>query len=728
MVYCPHCMHPSEGSFCPQCGGPLEWKPAPGQLSAGAMLNGGGLHRYVTGKALGQGGFGITYIAVDPDTRQRVAVKECFPAKCVRRAPDGVTVEAMPGMESIFGRVLESFLAEGRTLVRQTGLGSIVKVLDFFRANGTAYLVMEYLDGVPMHRRISQSGRIPAAAALAMFRPLIRDLAQLHASGIIHRDISPDNIMLMPDRTLRLIDFGSARDSAQAGGLSVVFKSGFAPVEQYRAEGQGAWTDIYSLCASIYYCITGSVPPSSVERLESDTLLPPSRLGVNIAPAQEQALMWGLAVQPKDRPRSVSLLASALYPAAQGGAQRQTYEPSTYQQQTYEQRQTYTQQPGGEAPGPREGEAGTPARPGKGKKRGLIFGLAGGAAVLVAAAALLLTGVLGGRRGTTPDGFNYVIRGGEATLTGAELLSGDVILPSEIDGSPVTAVAADAFAGQDGVTSITVPVRMEVEDGAFECDSLRALALHSGMSSERGWGFPPDTAVYSLGEETGAGALEGVEVAGGVVYALTDEDCAVVMDIPGGVSEVTLEDSVGGVSVVYLNERALDNASASVTVYLAADMIYPFELYGAANWDHKDSSSPNCLSFSWDLSCVCADIINSQRGTGEPKIAPVREYVLAAMSRAQDLSVEYGHTRPDGSEWSEAIFEQGLSPSYYTEWIDYSYYDDSDSLSEMIYDSIVDIVPASSDYGIYYTEVGIATYMDLSSGDIYFCRFGGANE
>ena len=85
MVYCPHCMHPSEGSFCPQCGGPLEWKPAPGQLSAGAMLNGGGLHRYVTGKALGQGGFGITYIAVDPDTRQRVAVKECFPAKCVRR-------------------------------------------------------------------------------------------------------------------------------------------------------------------------------------------------------------------------------------------------------------------------------------------------------------------------------------------------------------------------------------------------------------------------------------------------------------------------------------------------------------------------------------------------------------------------------------------------------------------------------------------------------------------
>ena len=145
---------------------------------------------------------------------------------------------------------LNSFLDEARLLAKQTELKSVVQVEDFFSTNGTAYLVMEYLDGVTLSDKMKAEGRLPAQRLLSMLRPLMEDIGKLHASGIIHRDISPDNIMWMPDNTLKLLDFGCARSMEDGKSMSVLLKHGFAPVEQYQTRGQGPWTDIYSLCAT----------------------------------------------------------------------------------------------------------------------------------------------------------------------------------------------------------------------------------------------------------------------------------------------------------------------------------------------------------------------------------------------------------------------------------------------------------------------------------------------
>ncbi|MFR5780345.1 MAG: serine/threonine protein kinase [Oscillospiraceae bacterium] len=314
MDFCPHCMYPASGPVCKRCGKSTSWTPGEQQLPAGTMLDGSGLHRYLTGAAIGQGGFGITYIAVEPDSGKRVAVKECFPVQCAVRAADGKRVEPKPGMSSQLQGALNSFLDEARLLAKQTELKSVVQVEDFFSTNGTAYLVMEYLDGVTLSDKMKAEGRLPAQQLLSMLRPLMEDIGKLHASGIIHRDISPDNIMWMPDNTLKLLDFGCARSMEDGKSMSVLLKHGFAPVEQYQTRGQGPWTDIYSLCATVYYCITGTLPTSAVERLEGDALVPPTALGAELTPREETALLWGLAVQPTRRPQNIELLIGQLCP------------------------------------------------------------------------------------------------------------------------------------------------------------------------------------------------------------------------------------------------------------------------------------------------------------------------------------------------------------------------------------------------------------------------------
>ena len=310
-AYCPHCMFPTDTPYCPNCGQSTSWQPGEGQLHAGTVLNGSGLHRYMTGAAIGQGGFGITYIAVDMDSGERVAVKECFPTQCAQRGVNGVAVEARSGFEQTLQGALESFLDEARLLARQGALASIVQVRDFFRANGTAYLVMEYLDGVTLKNMMCTGGVIPAQELLRRLRPLIGDLGRLHASGVIHRDISPDNLMWMPSGGIKLLDFGCARSMENGKSMSVQLKHGFAPVEQYQTRGQGPWTDIYALCATIYYCTTGRLPTPAVERLEGGELTAPTALGSDLTPRQEAALLWGMEVQPARRPQAMEDLAAA---------------------------------------------------------------------------------------------------------------------------------------------------------------------------------------------------------------------------------------------------------------------------------------------------------------------------------------------------------------------------------------------------------------------------------
>ena len=195
-------MQPAAGARCPHCGGDMSWRGQKGiDLPVGTVLTGGnGLRTYQIGAARGKGGFGITYVAREINSGRRMAVKEYFPTRCAFRGGNEADVLTMSGQEEVFQSGMNSFLDEGRMLLSQDDLSGVVHVIDYFQANGTAYLVMEYLDGVALHTQMTRmGGRIPVGELMPRLAPLLRDIGQLHQRGVIHRDISPDNIMWMPE-------------------------------------------------------------------------------------------------------------------------------------------------------------------------------------------------------------------------------------------------------------------------------------------------------------------------------------------------------------------------------------------------------------------------------------------------------------------------------------------------------------------------------------------------
>lgn len=314
MEYCPHCMSPETGDYCTRCGGKIRWEN-PGQLlPVGTVLQGEG-HRYQVGAYLGQGGFGVTYIALDLDSMQKTAVKEYFPTQCAMRGPGG-KVEAKQEKEELFEGGRYHFVQEAIMLASLEGMPAVVQGLEYMETNGTAYLVMEYLDGTPLYRMVNENGRIPAGELMPRLRPLLRDIGKLHGKGVIHRDISPDNVMWMKDGTLKLLDFGCARAVEDGKSMTVLLKHGFAPVEQYQTRGQGPWTDVYALSATVYYCLTGTIPQTATERLMEDKLQPPTALGAALTPEEEGALLWGMTVNPKQRPGDMAALSGRLFPEA----------------------------------------------------------------------------------------------------------------------------------------------------------------------------------------------------------------------------------------------------------------------------------------------------------------------------------------------------------------------------------------------------------------------------
>lgn len=347
MEYCPHCMHPVQGSRCSLCGGDVAWKGTPPQLPVGTMMSSKGSgHTYQVGAARGQGGFGITYIGLDLNNRKRVAIKEYFPVRCSRRT-DGIISEPKTGMESLYTGGMESFLKEAQMLSALEPAPSIVRVYDFFQANHTAYLVMEFVDGEPLYKKVRKEGRIQPKDLFSKLPALIRDLAQIHKEGVIHRDISPDNLIWMEDGSLKLLDFGCARFMEDGKSMTVLLKHGFAPVEQYQTKGQGTWTDVYGLSATIYYCLTGIIPPSAVERLDNDELKSLSSQGVSITPKEEEAILWGMTVQPKFRPVNMEAFAERLFPELHKTLQNRKPETPHLEEQVYSQT----------ASGPQPGEA-----------------------------------------------------------------------------------------------------------------------------------------------------------------------------------------------------------------------------------------------------------------------------------------------------------------------------------------------------------------------------------
>lgn len=751
MDYCPHCMYPASGPVCKRCGKSTSWTPGEQQLPAGTMLDGSGLHRYLTGAAIGQGGFGITYIAVEPDSGKRVAVKECFPVQCASRAAGGVRVEPKPGMAAQLQGALNSFLDEARLLAKQTELKSVVQVEDFFSTNGTAYLVMEYLDGVTLSDKMKAEGRLPAQKLLSMLRPLMEDIGKLHASGIIHRDISPDNIMWMPDDTLKLLDFGCARSMEDGKSMSVLLKHGFAPVEQYQTRGQGPWTDIYSLCATIYYCITGTLPTSAVERLEGDALVPPTALGAELTAKEETALLWGLAVQPTRRPQNIELLIGQLCPVPP--------------KKPVKRKKRKKPEDSGKA------KAGkVPAK--------RIIGLAAAALVLVIALVLIFGedeepsygspayepgGYIAAATASptakptptfTPvdgvsDGFEYTSYGDYIVVTGFEGAAEDILtVPEEIDGVPVTTIADEAFKSQTAMSSVIIPASveevgsqafagcsslrmvfarrdMEIGSGAFDgCDELRALFKTSDFDTDLAdWGFPTNVVAFASGQDTGVGGLIIIYVTDdGVVYGVTDEECAVVLDIPAGLGTVTLSDNVGDFPVVWMYDEALEHADSDVEVYLADGMGFPYGIRNDANWSFKDSCGPDSFCFSWYLSCYLAEETNERRPSGAEQIVPVREYVEAATLRAEEIYSTYQNERPDGRKFSTVFEEFDIDVRYTAQWIDHF---SVDELEDELLDCAMSLVDKSESYGVYYVNMGAATYYD--GDEVYLCRLAGAS-
>ena len=285
-------------------------------LPPGTMLR----NKYLVGRVLGQGGFGITYLALDTTLNLKLAIKEYLPQQMVTRYSGHVVISVYKeSLMDDFNYGLTKFLEEARTLARFVENPNFVSVRDYFEENNTAYMVMNYIDGITLIDYLeSKGGKVGVDEALGIFIPILDALKEIHSTGILHRDISPDNILINKKGQVVLIDFGAARQAMNqlSKGFSVIMKAGFSPEEQYRSKGeQGPWTDVYAVAATFYRSITGWMPPESLDRLVEDKLILPSDLGVDIFPYQEEALMNALSVKAKDRYQSVVDFQEALYTA-----------------------------------------------------------------------------------------------------------------------------------------------------------------------------------------------------------------------------------------------------------------------------------------------------------------------------------------------------------------------------------------------------------------------------
>nr|WP_325256530.1 leucine-rich repeat domain-containing protein [uncultured Oscillibacter sp.] len=299
---------------CPCCGFDLleNQQKYPTALRAGTVLN----SRYIVGRVLGQGGFGITYLALDTQLDAKVAIKEFMPGELATRV-DGTTVSVLAESKTeAFTYGAERFQEEARTLAKFIGHPNIAGVSSYFDENDTSYFVMDYIEGISFKTYIANhGGKVSVEDACNVMIPVLQALTAVHAEGFIHRDVTPDNIYITKDGMVKLLDFGSARYSIgdKSKSLDVILKVGYAPKEQYiRRSRQGPYIDVYSCAACFYAAITGYLPPESLERLDKDELVPISQLGIDIPEYLDKAILKGLAVQPEDRFQSAAEFLEAI--------------------------------------------------------------------------------------------------------------------------------------------------------------------------------------------------------------------------------------------------------------------------------------------------------------------------------------------------------------------------------------------------------------------------------
>ena len=314
---CMSCMltyEESDNGKCPYCGYE-EGTPAKEayHIQPGSLLHG----RYIIGRSIGYGGFGVTYIAWDEKLERRVAIKEYMPSDYATRIPGNLTVTIYDGeRHNEFMVGLQKFLEEAQRLSKFQDTPGIVKILDTFSENLTAYIVMEYLEGCTLKEYLKENGgKMPYDKALEVILPILAALTAVHQQGIIHRDISPDNIFLTKDGEVKLLDFGAARyaSNGYSKSLSVILKPGYAPEEQYFSHGkQGPWSDVYAAAATLYRMITGVVPEEALERKEKDNLKAPSALGVKLPKNAEKAILNALNIKAENRTQTAAEFESQL--------------------------------------------------------------------------------------------------------------------------------------------------------------------------------------------------------------------------------------------------------------------------------------------------------------------------------------------------------------------------------------------------------------------------------
>ena len=318
---CMKCMHALAAgeTVCPECGRPYgSVKAESFALKPGTILDG----KYLVGEILGQGGFGITYIGFDLLLEQKIAIKEYFPMSTGMVSREGRStvvwsdaVMQKSGVEKGF----DSFLKEARKMAKLRSIPSVVGVNSVFIQNETAYIVMDFIEGETLLKKLQREGPMDYSTCVSLMTPIMQALSEVHKHGIIHRDISPDNIMVQNDGRLILLDLGAAKDldiQGKDGNMQssqMVAKQGFSPVEQYGRDGKiGSWTDVYAMAATIYYCCTGVLPPSATDRMIEDTLTCRPRL----TEEEFDVLAFCMNVLPQNRPQNMdALLQIVTHPA-----------------------------------------------------------------------------------------------------------------------------------------------------------------------------------------------------------------------------------------------------------------------------------------------------------------------------------------------------------------------------------------------------------------------------
>ena len=337
----------TENEICPHCGfDPAHCEEAEYALKPGTVLQG----KYMVGKVLGKGGFGITYIGFDMMLDIKVAIKEYYPEGFVgrdSRQSSRLTWYSTKSDIQYVKNSRDNLLKEARSMAKIDTFPTLARVREVFMANETAYLVMDYIEGETLKNRVMERGALTYAELRNYLCPVMEDLAQIHEKGIIHRDISPDNIMIEPSGKARLLDLGAAKDlykplKTQIYGLGetqkndlekteiigaaqntsqsdsvpestqMILKPGFSPLEQYRMHSEiGPWTDVYAMVATMYYLLAGKVPPTPMDRLaseEEEKEVQDVINGLDIPEKAKEGMRKGLAILKKDRIGSMSEL------------------------------------------------------------------------------------------------------------------------------------------------------------------------------------------------------------------------------------------------------------------------------------------------------------------------------------------------------------------------------------------------------------------------------------